>query len=113
MDRHHRVVVGTSISSFSSYYSVTVATHYTLLISYHPWFCHLKAGRLTAFDGSLLHGVIPGRGPSPKAGGVGGGAIELLNDDMRAAIARILDVHSADVARLAQTIPPPPQGIAV
>ncbi|GAX79285.1 hypothetical protein CEUSTIGMA_g6725.t1 [Chlamydomonas eustigma] len=32
------------------------------------WMVHPNRGRLTMFDGSVLHGVIPGRGPSPKAG---------------------------------------------
>jgi hypothetical protein len=32
------------------------------------WIVHPHVGRLTMFNGSVLHGVIPGRGPSPKPG---------------------------------------------
>jgi hypothetical protein len=32
------------------------------------WLCHAKHGRLLVFDGALLHGVLPGRGPSPASG---------------------------------------------
>jgi hypothetical protein len=32
------------------------------------WMVHPAVGRLTLFDGKVLHGVIPGRRPSPVPG---------------------------------------------
>ena len=32
------------------------------------WLVHPSPGRLAMFDGSVLHGVLPGRGPSPAPG---------------------------------------------
>lgn len=34
----------------------------------HGWLCYPKEGRTLVFDGSVLHGVIPGRGVSPCVG---------------------------------------------
>lgn len=34
----------------------------------HGWLCHPKEGRCLVFDGSVLHGVIPGKGVSPSVG---------------------------------------------
>lgn len=31
----------------------------------HGWLCHPKEKRLVAFDGKVLHGVVPGKGVSP------------------------------------------------
>eukprot|EP00929_Paragymnodinium_shiwhaense_P104386 TRINITY_DN68764_c0_g1_i1.p1 TRINITY_DN68764_c0_g1~~TRINITY_DN68764_c0_g1_i1.p1 ORF type:complete len:567 (+),score=75.09 TRINITY_DN68764_c0_g1_i1:65-1765(+) len=33
----------------------------------HGWLAHPKTGRLVVFDGTVLHGVIPGRGMPPAA----------------------------------------------
>lgn len=38
------------------------------VLSSKGWFVHPQVGRLTMFDGTYLHGVVPGRGPSPQAG---------------------------------------------
>jgi hypothetical protein len=34
----------------------------------YGWLCHPKEGRLLVFDGTVLHGVIPGKGVSPSVG---------------------------------------------
>lgn len=38
------------------------------VLSSKGWFVHPQVGWLTMFDGTYLHGVVPGRGPSPQAG---------------------------------------------